>query len=154
MEHDINVMRICVEAYLNHIRFIDLRINAILDKIESIRSSIELTAASTDSINGSSDGDRIAIAISKMDELTEELHSRINAYQTEYDKAYNFCSESMGKYALWLKYVEHSNWNDISDALGYSVVHTKRLAYGSLEEVYTFIPEEYRRFPIPNALPR
>lgn len=155
-EHDLDVMRFCVKSYLSHMRLIKDDIREIEIRIREIKDRLGVMAVdySKDAVSTSSDGDRIGEAIAHIEELQEELSVRIINYQNLLADAQDMCQPHyVGRYAMWLHEVEQREWEYVGRIIGYSERQTRTIAEGGLREIYELMPEEYRRYSIPNALP-
>ena len=155
MEHDINVMRICVYTYFEHLRHLKENVHEIEARIREIRSSIELKAIVYSSMPGgpSTDGDKFGNALARLENANAEWDAAIDNLYIEYDKMMRLCLPSyLGRYALWLHKVEHHSWEYVGRITGYSESHIKRIGYEAIPEMYELIPESFRRSSIPNAI--
>lgn len=156
VEHDLEVMRFCVKSYLSHMRLIKDDIREIELRIKEIKERLGIMAVdySKDNVSTSSDGDAIGKAIAKIEELRSELSSRIINYQSLLAEAQDLCQPHyVGRYAVWLHEVEQKTWTYVARCIGYSESRTYDIAEAGIREIYYAMPEEYRRYSIPNALP-
>lgn len=156
VEHDFEVMRICVKSYLSHMRLIKDDMREIQLRIRDIKDRLDVMAVdySKDSVSSSSDGDTIGTAIARIEELQQELSDRIINYQKLLSDAQDMCQPHfVGRYAMWLHEVEQKTWTYVARCIGYSESRTYDIAEAGIREIYYEMPEEYRRYSIPNALP-
>lgn len=154
MEHSLEVIRICVRAYMRHIRMINDDVRVIAERISEIRTTVELTGVSFDSQgSASSTGDKMADGVARLVQMSEEFSLAIDRLDSEYKTAFLWCQpENVGCYAVWLHDVEGMQWRIVGELTGYSEKHIPRIADKGYRELYDLIPEEYRRSSIPNAL--
>lgn len=156
VEHDIEVMRICVKAYLNHMRFINDDIREIEIKIRQTKDRLDLMGVAYDkvSVSTSTIGDSIGEGIATLEQLTQEWAERIKKYEKLLDQAKSMClPHYVGRYAMWLHEVECREWEYVGRIIGYSERQTRTIAESGMKEIYVLMPEEYRRYSIPNAMP-
>lgn len=156
VEHDLNVMRICVKAYLSHMRLIKDDMREITLRIKEIEERLDVMAVdySKDLVSSSLSNDQMGEAIARIDELKSELSARINNYQQLLFDAQDICQPHfVGRYAMWLHEVEQKTWTYVARVIGYSESRTYDIAEAGIREIYAEMPEEYRRHSIPNALP-
>lgn len=156
VEHDFEVMRICVKSYLSHMRLIKDDIRELELRIREIKERLGVLAVdySKENVSVSSDGDSIGKAIAKIEELQNELSERILNYQKLLANAQDLCQPHyLGRYAMWLHEVEQKTWTYVARCIGYSESRTYDIAEAGIREIYYEMPEEYRRYSIPNALP-
>lgn len=154
-EHAIEVQRICVKAWLREICCIHDEMNGYLMQIKEIRDHVQLTGVSYEGEGGggSSTGDAIPKAVIRLVELEKELDDRVTAYREEYMRVFDICSPRyIGRHAVWLHEVERLRWEDVGKRIGYSTVHTKRIADGGVRDLYNLIPEKFRCSAIPDAI--
>ena len=155
-EHDIEVMRVCVKAYLSHMRHINEDIREIELRINQIKERVDLMGIAYDRVvvSTSTQGDSIGEAVATLDELKQELADRIKSYQRLFEEARDMCQRHyVGRWSLWMHEVEGKKWSHIAKLIGYSESRTYDIAEGGLREIYDLMPEEYRRYSIPNAQP-
>lgn len=155
VSHDIEVMRHCVKAFFSHLRYHCNNLKEIESRIKSIRESIELKAVNYNGMPvGSSSGDKAGSVLVRLEEAEQEWIYEYNSIQEEYDKMLKFCMPSYpGRYALWLHYVKRLEWVYVGDIIGYSERYTRQIADESIEDIYNYMPEGWRRETIPNAMP-
>lgn len=156
-EHDLEVMRICVKAYLSHMRLIKDDIREIEIRIREIKERLGVMAVdySKDMVSTTTPNDQMGAAIARIEELQAELSARIINYQRLLADAQDMCQPHyVGRYAVWLHEVEQKTWAYVARYIGYSESRTYDIAEAGIREIYHEMPEEYRRHAIPNALPQ
>lgn len=155
-DHDIETVKHCVNAYLRHMRHINDDIREVEMAIMDIENKMGLLGVSFDKpgVTASADGDKIGACLARLEELKDELACRINAYYGLYDQARLICQPRfVGRYALWLNKVEGKTWAYVGRMIGYTERHARTVAEGGYRDIYDEMPEEYRRYTIPNAQP-
>lgn len=156
-EHDFEVMRICVKAYLHHMRHIDDDIREIKLRIEQVKDRMKVCGIdySKITVTTSTEGDTIGASIALLQELKSEFDDRIIHYQKLYEDAKDLCQPHfVGRYAIWMHEVERREWEYVGRVIGYEERQARRIADGGIRELYELMPEEYRRYSIPNAQPK
>lgn len=156
MDHDFEVQRHCVTMYLQHMRYIHDDINYIKGRIEDIQNSLILTGVDFDKVGScpSSSPDKIPEGLIRLNEMREELKNRLASYGLLLEKARDLCEPHyIARRALWLHYVEGMDWACVANSLGYSQPHIYAIRKAGICEIYELMPEEYRRYTIPNASP-
>lgn len=156
MEHNFYVQKICVKNYLHHMRFIDNDFKALEGRIASIENQLTLMGVSFDKIGYTSlsEGDKMGSGLIDLLEARDKLAERNARYRRYYEQACDLCEpHNLYRYALWLHYVDGHNWDTVGSKLGYSESHIKFLAAKGITELYSLMPEEYRRYTLPNAAP-
>lgn len=158
IEHDIYVMRACVDSYLSHMRHIQDDITFIEEQINEIYNAASgLTGLNydKDSVIVSTEGDKIGKAISRLEELRNQLSDKITENYGLLKEAKELCSPHyVGRHILWLNRVESKPFIQIAHQLHYSEDYTYELARGGVVDLYYAIPERYRRDTFPNAMPQ
>lgn len=156
-EHDLEVMRHCVKRYLGHMKHYYDDVREIELRIKSIENRLGILGVSFDKVNvsTSSEGDKIGSGLADIQELREELKDRLTAYELLFQEAQDICQPRyVGRYAMWLHEVESREWEYVGRIIGYSERQTRTVADGGVVEIYELMPEEYRRYSIPDAIER
>lgn len=157
MEHSFDVQCHCVKMYLQHMRYIHNDIAYIKDRIQDIQNSLILTGVDFDKHGScpSSSPDKIPDGLIRLNELREELKDRLVSYAYLLEEARDLCEpHNIARWALWLHYVDGKDWASTGKIIGYSERYTRSIADAGIRELYMLMPEEYRRYTIPNAAPR
>ncbi len=155
MEHSPETMRHCVVAYLEDIR---VRRSVMADlewRIDSLRERLEgLGMTQGEHVAGGMAED-MADKLARIHELEAKWATAAAESAEAIAVAASMCPASEPeRYCLWLHYVERMTWSEVARKLGYSVQHVRGyLAAIGYVELYTMMPEEYRRYTIPNAAP-
>lgn len=156
MEHNFEVQRYCVIKYLSKIRYIDEDLKHVRDRISEIEQSLVLSGVSYDKIGSapSTTGDKIPDGILRLMDKREELQMKLSLHFGLLDEARELCPPSnRPRWCLWLHYVDGYDWSSVGKKLGYSERHTRLMACTGIREIYELMPEEFRRYTIPNAAP-
>ena len=154
MEHTTEVINLCVEEYLRYIRSLKYALRDIGREIEELEQSLTLTGVSyTEGTSSSISKDALGDGVVKLIELKDSLAGEYAAHADELSHARNLCRFSEPRRALWLSRVERMTYAQISKELGYSVMTIRRMIGRGRRELYSVMPENYRRNTIPNALP-
>ena len=153
MNHDYEVKRICVEAYLRHVRRIRADLRKLEDGIRIACERMELCGVSYDSpIAGGGEHDQVAKAVIALQESREEYAAAYLGYESEIRQAERLLDNgSIGSYALKLHYIDGLTWGKTATKLGYSERAVRYKAADAINEIYCRMPEEFRRNEIPNA---
>lgn len=148
-------MKHCVEAYLSEIRGKRDDMRDLEWRIDELRSSMDGLSSMSDGAIGGGASDPMASGLAALDALQAQWSDVAEAYAGDIAQATAICSPSMPeRHAIWLHTVERMTWAQVARRLGYSEVHVrKNLAVVGIAEIYAEMPEEYRRYSIPNAAP-
>lgn len=153
--HDYETMRFCVNDYLKYIRAIDQTLSEIAEDIQRIESQLTLMGMSFDEGHGSGNHDKLADGVIKAQELRQRWQDNMAHFSDDYDHAKELCLPvHPSRYALWLHEVEGYTWAFVGRKIGYSERQAKTMGHQGIIDVYYVMPEEFRRDPIPNAMPR
>lgn len=157
MEHDIQVMRHCVDAYLSHIRYIEediAHINEQIDEVYHAAAGLTGMAYDRDAVIVSSEGDKIGQALARLEELRGQLADRVTECMDLLDECRLLCApHHVGRYVLWLSKVKGKKYAEIARIVDYSEDYIYELSVGGIVDLYYAMPERYRRDSIPNAMP-
>ena len=103
---------------------------------------------------GGSAKDRIPDALAAVEKARLRLADAVAANLDAIDEARRLCcARSVGRMALWKHDVEGKTWEEAAFEMGFSYKHLERLAASCRQWLYDEMPEEWRRYSIPNALP-
>ena len=155
-DHDFETMRHCSCAYLRHVRAAIGEIEDIECQMAKQQASLALMGVSYDVGHGSSaSADRIPDGVAKAFELRERWSEAYARLAGEIEHARKLCSsEYPSRRMLWLHLVEGKTWRQVSSMTGYSTRHAIRMADNGTVALYYAMPEEWRRYSIPNAAPQ
>ncbi|MEF2593314.1 MAG: hypothetical protein U0M51_02055 [Eggerthellaceae bacterium] len=154
-EHDFETMRHCAYAYLRHIRAAIGEIDEIEGQMAKQQASLALMGISYDTSGGGCSADRIPDGVAKAFELRERWSEAYARLAGDIEHARELCSsEHKSRRMLWLHVVEGRTWQQVSAAMGYSTRHAIRMAENGAVALYYAMPEEWRRYSIPNAMPQ
>jgi len=152
MIHDINVVRMCVAAYLEHIRQLDESRRALEENMERLESSLSLGAIRyTDAPAGGS-GDRLGDGVARLLELREQWGSVVLDASKEYGEAMAYCFQTVPRRFCWMHWVEGASWTALAARTSYHPKSCMRIAREGLMDIYNWMPEEWRR-ALPSAQP-
>lgn len=156
LAHDCETMKICVRAYLDYVRAIETTLSDIAEDIERIEARLELLGVSYDSVGSGSGGrDALQDGVVKASELRDEWAGAMARHADDLAKAKLLCRPVHEcRYVLWMHAVDRLTWGETARKVGYSVAQTRRMADVGMRELYYLMPEQWRRDPIPNAMPR
>ena len=151
----LELKRHCVYAYMEHIRSIPDDIREIEQQIKEIEASIDIrSSVAAGGGTTTPAGDKIGSGIAILEDKLERWDVMIKNLYVERDHVRSLCLPTYkGRYALWLHKVEAKSWPYVARILGYSERQAKRFAEQGIIELYRLMPEEWRRYTIPNALP-
>lgn len=154
-EHDFETMRHCAYAYLRHIRAAIGEIDEIERQMAKQQASLALMGITYDVGRGSSSADKIPDGIAKVFELRDRWSEAYARLAGDIEHARALCSsEHTSRRMLWLHVVEGRTWQQVSASMGYSTRHAIRMAENGTVGLYYAMPEEWRRYSIPNAAPQ
>jgi predicted RNase H-like nuclease (RuvC/YqgF family) len=151
--HDFEVQRICVIAYLEQIRNLDLEVRELEWRISDLRERLEsLSGVTSNGMRRNRGNDSIGNGIARLEELEHEWSSKAAEYSTEILKAYDLCPPSNhARRAIFLHVVSRMTWSKIGSVLGYSERTVRRLGNAGITDLYPEIPEEFKQGSIPNS---
>lgn len=153
MGHSIEVMRICVYTWLSDIRLHWQDMKYLEDKIQTLRYRLDgLKSFSEESVSATKASDALTDGLGRLEALGEEWAAKAALYSSEYADAMEICFADEHSRAVWIHIIEHRPWADVGRQMGYSEPHIRRLGQSGIESIYERMPEEYRRYSIPNAV--
>jgi hypothetical protein len=155
MHHSADVRVICAAEYLKHIRSIGHRIAALREEIDEQRSFVELTGVGMDErVSSSVSVDKFERAAIELRELIDDYANEQLAYVEEQHDAHtrlHKMKNSLHVQVLVEYYLLGKSWEQICVDTSYSWQGLMTLRRKALHSFYDYIPEEYRRYSIPNA---
>lgn len=148
-EHDYEVMRICVRAYMKDIRAAVTERDYLREELEAAYDIKPLTYEGTGGGSGSIDGkaSRVLVLKEKISALDDYLNRQVciqNAWDTRGKYAF---------YVLWRREVDRVKYVSLARELGITARHVRNLYEKGIAGAYDQIPEEYRRYAFPPAEP-
>lgn len=128
------------KQYLSQIEILDRRIQNKLSEEYQLRSLATNVSVSNNSerVQTSGSGDRIGNIVAKIVDVQSETEKLVDEYLKQRSDIIQTIEdiEALNCYELlFKKYVEYKTLNDISEEMGYSLQHIKRLHGQALEEV-------------------
>lgn len=128
------------KQYLSQIEILDKKIqNKLSEEYQLKTLATNITISNTsDRVQTSGDKDRVGSIVAKLMDTQKETARLINDFIDKRDEIIKTIesASSVGKYDLLFKrYVQYKSLSDISDEMGYSLQHIKRLHGQALEEV-------------------
>jgi hypothetical protein len=155
MHHSADVRVICAAEYLKHIRSIGHRIAAIREEIDEQRSFVELTGISlNERVSTASSIDKQERAVIELRELIDDYVNELLIYVEEQKDAHSRLQKmenTIYSQVLTKYYLVGKSWEQICVEMSYSWQGLMTLRRKALQAFYDYIPEEYRRYTIPNA---
>lgn len=155
MNHHPEVQKICARQYLRYVRSLNLRIKTLQDNIEQQRSNLLPSGVNySDAPAANVVGDVLENGVIKLQEMIAayctELSEQIEQQQIAHQV---FSNLSKYEYTIALEkyYLQGKSWEQVCVDMSYSyrgMMHLKKTAE---LEVYSLMPEQWRRYPIPNA---
>ncbi len=154
MEHAAEVIAICTDEYLRYIRALRYALKDLEQEIEDMEQTLILSGVKySDMGGGGYVTDKVGDGVAKLLEMREKLAAEQVAHADELAHARNLCRFSEPRQALWLSRVERKSYKQIAAQLGYSVMTIRRMIPRGRRELYSVMPEQFRRQTIPNAIP-
>ena len=92
--------------------------------------------------------------MAKLLELRERLSAEHARCANDLAYARALCRGSEDVRAVWLHKVERATYSEIGRILGCSAMTARRRVAAGERMVYATMPEEWRRYAIPNAMPQ
>lgn len=154
MEHCYEVKRHCVIAYLDDIRIRRAVMEDLEWRIDSLRERLEgLGMTQGEGVAGGESTD-MADKLARIHDLEAQWATAVVESAETVAVAASLCpSSEPERYCLWLHFVERLTWPEVGERMSYSPDHIKgRFVRKGIDALYPEIPEEYRRYAIPNAL--
>lgn len=154
MQHDQEVRRICATAYLEHVRSLKTRIDSLQEEIELNRDMLGTTTRYREKVSKSGNPKSFEDAVIRLQELIADYCTEMAGYVEEQRIAHGVMRNmSRPEYsrALTAYYVRGKSWELCCVDMGYTWQGMMSLRKKAVQEVYDFMPEAWRRDPIPNA---
>lgn len=154
-QHDPAVMRYCVRSYLQDIRCRHLTARALEEEIMDLRYRLEGLSSPMAGVKGgnTSPSSKMALGLAALEQLESEWATMVANDAGVISDALMICRQTDERWACWLHWVSRLTWAQVAKTIGYSESHTKTdIVDAGIEQIYGDMPEEYRRYTIPNAL--
>lgn len=154
MQHDQEVRRICATAYLEHVRSLKTRIDALQEEIDLNSDMLGTTTRYREKVSKSGDPKSFENSVIRLHDLIEDYCTELAEYVDEQHVAHDVMRRlSRPEYAraLTAYYVRGKSWELCCVDMGYTWQGMMSLRKKAVQEVYDFMPEAWRRDPIPNA---
>jgi len=152
MTTSVEVMRICVLGYLDHIRAILADMQDATDAYEEHVASMQRMTAHISSMphDPNLNVDAIPNMVIKMQELLEDAITSRQNYQKEVMRARSICHVTTEAAMLWAHFVERKTWREVGVQFGYDGSYCCTLSRRGYEPIYTAMPESFKHME--NAL--
>ena len=98
--------------------------------------------------------DKLPDGVAKLLELRERLSAEHARCANDLAYARALCRGNEDMRAVWLHKVERAPYAEIGRILGCSAMTARRRVAAGERMVYATMPEEWRRYAIPNAMPQ
>lgn len=152
-EDQFEVKKYCVVEWLKKIRESTNRANYIRTQIEKIDAALTLKGVSySEKVQNGSYADLVPENIDRLHELREELNALISLSIDRFREAFALCCEYENRWAIWLHVVECMTWDEVGRKLYLHPSTAREKADKGYIELYSEMPEEERRYNIPNAM--
>lgn len=154
MEHSPEVVKLCVKAYLRHVRELRSEMLSVEHLIEETKGRLGVMGVTFDKQGRSSvaGDDAIPAGIARVEELRQQWLELAESNQAEVEVAAAICSRRhVGRWAMWQNVVMRRTWADVGRELGYSESHARDIGAAGAREIYALMPEHWRRATIPNS---
>lgn len=154
MAHDYDVMAFCADAYLRYVRSLARAIADIEQEVEEHEHSLALMGVDyAQGGGGGASADRLPDGVIRLMELRELLGAEHARCTADLAHARTLCRADECRRALWLSKVEGMTYAEVGREMGYSKRTAARMVERGKVSLYYAMPEEWRRYAIPNALP-
>lgn len=157
--HDYEVMRICVIAWLRDVRAMEESMRELEHRIDDIRertagvAGVDYAGSAAPS-GGYAGPDPTGDGVAELHALVDEWSALAASYASEIAGALALCDARWpNRRALWLHEACRLTWAQVAGRMGYSVQGAKKMGAKGVVELYTLMPERWRRDVIPNAVP-
>lgn len=159
MQHDIEVMKICVKAWLGEIHDYYVSITQDEEALANIRARVDIQSTKiTDMPHATSTDpdDKLTETLSLQSELEQSWRDKMALHYPDIEQAYLLCYDppNLGREVCWEKYVQKITWREIAIKHSYSDRRIRYIADDGIRGLYDEMPEQYRRYSIPNAMPK
>ena len=155
LAHDFEIMAFCTDAYLRYIHSLDRALHDMECELEEHTHSLELMGIdySKGASSGVSSDSKIPDGVARLFEIRERLQTEYARCSSDLAQARALCRCDESRYALWMSRVEGMPYANIARKMGYSKRTIRRMVDRGKVSLYYMMPEEWRRYSIPNALP-
>lgn len=155
MEHADEVMTLCVDAYMCHVRGMRVAIEDMEMEIADHEQSLALMGVDySRSGGGKPTSDKLPDGIAKLLALRDRLAEQHARCSMEIAYARQLCRGNEDLRALWMHEVDRSTYSEVGRVLGCSAMTARRRVGQGRRLMYMMMPEQWRRDAIPNAMPR
>lgn len=154
MKHGPEVRRICATAYLDHVRSLRMRIDALQEEIEPLREMVGTAMDYRERVSGSPNPKAFEDAVIKLQDLIADYCTEMAEFVDELLVARSVVrglSRPGYRTAIELHYIDGTPWTIVCEVMGYTKDGMMTLRRKAVDEVYDLMPEQWRREPIPNA---
>ena len=155
LTHDYEVMAFCADAYLRYVRSLKSAMEDIEREVEEHARGIELAGFDPARCGGGrgASADKLPDGVIRLIELRERLSEEHARCAGDLAHARDLCRFDEDRRALWLSRVERLPYSEIARRMGCSKRTVRRMVAHGLASLYGLMPEEWRRYAVPNALP-
>ena len=155
MAHDYEVVAFCVDAYLRYVRSLTAAMDDIADEIAEAESRLHLLGVSYEGRQAACPpaADKLPEGVLKLMELRGRLADEVAADLADVERARALCRENHERRALWMQKVDGMTYAQIAQEMRVSFATARRLVERGKWSLYYSMPEEWRRYSVPNALP-
>ncbi len=155
MIHSDEVKRICAEGYLAYVEDLESRIDSLAACVQKQKDRLDVMGVSYDCMQSNgSPRDALPEGIVKLMELVDNASIDLIEYREQRSIAElaigNLPSFPMRK-ALRMHYLDGKPWVQVEAAMAYTHSGMMHLRRRSMIELYTTMPEEWRR-ALPKAI--
>ena len=141
----------CASEYLEHVRSLGVRIEALRDEIEHQRALLgPLSARVAERVSGTRRTDRFEEGAIRLEELIREYCTDLVGYVEEYHKAHEVrASLPSGVQVAVLtgRYLEDKQWDRVALDTNYSVKSVYNIRREALAALWDRLPIEWKRLP-------
>ena len=142
------VVRYCTEAYIANMKGIYSEIERVNERIETLSEPLKgVDYSKMLGISSSCKGERLT----DLTDTLEALRESITSVKEEFDAFISLLNTLDHGGYIWQHYFFGLSWNVIALREQVERMTIWRRKDETLRKLYTIMPEEYRRFTIPNA---
>lgn len=157
MEHDPDVMRVCVINYLEEVKRRQSMLNWSREALDDARRGMDALKAPTIGCEADVPGYRdktfeaYSILVDKREEYADQIIQNFSFLRF----ASSICSKAdPARYVCYRHWVDDLPWSDIAPEIGYSVGHIKtNIVPLGIKQIYELMPGEFRSQDFPDAQP-
>lgn len=154
MSHAYDVQKHCVEEYLRYVRSLEASMEAIEFDIARQNARLDLMGIPYGAMPSAPSPDALPDGIARLCELRERWSEEYCAYSGDLERARELCRPvHENRHVLWLHYVELQTWSLVARMKCFSERQVRKMGRAGVVELYYLMPEEFRRYSIPNAAP-